>query len=97
MEFFGWHTEPWIQDEREPFVQDFSRCIAEVRRGDDRAPMLAGITAGSDTRFAGLHGVPALAWGPKGAGLHGADEYVELDSVIEVARTLAIFAVRWCG
>ena len=61
------------------------------------SPILAGITAGLDTRFAGLHGVPALAWGPKGAGPHGADEYVELDSVIEVARTLAIFAVRWCG
>lgn len=56
-----------------------------------------GLTAGLDTRFAGLYGVPAFAWGPKGANLHGADEYVELDSVIEVARTLSLFALRWCG
>lgn len=96
VEFFGWHAEPWIQDERDPFVQGFARCVREVRRGDDPPPVLAGITAGLDTRFAGLYGAPALAWGPKGAGLHGADEYVELDSMIEVARTLAIFALRWC-
>jgi acetylornithine deacetylase len=96
--YFGWHTEPWIQDERDPFVQSFAQCVADVRRAiDGPPPILAGITAGLDTRFAAHYGVPALAWGPKGACLHGADEYVELDSVIEVARTLAIFAMRWCG
>jgi len=99
IEYFGWHTEPWIQDERDPFVQAFVQCVADVRRAasDDPLPVPMGMTAGLDTRFAGLYGVPAFAWGPKGAGLHGADEYVELDSVIEVARTLAIFAMRWCG
>jgi acetylornithine deacetylase len=99
VEYFGWHTEPWIQDERDPFVQAFVQCVADVRRAgrDEALPVPMGMTAGLDTRFAGLYGVPAFAWGPKGAGLHGADEYVELDSVIEVARTLAIFAMRWCG
>jgi acetylornithine deacetylase/succinyl-diaminopimelate desuccinylase-like protein len=29
--------------------------------------------------------------------LHSADEYVELDSVVEVARTLALFAARWAN
>ena len=103
IEFFGWHTEPWIQDERHTFVQAFAHCVTDVRTGSgawlsaDERPMLTGITAGLDTRFAGLYGVPALAWGPKGAGLHGANEYVELDSVIDCARTLAVFMMRWCG
>ncbi len=101
IEYFGWHTEPWIQDEQHPFVQSFVQCVAQVRRASAFAgaplPAPMGLTAGLDTRFAGLFGVPAFAWGPKGAHLHGADEYVELDSVIEVARTLAIFACEWCG
>ncbi|MCS7055527.1 MAG: ArgE/DapE family deacylase [Thermoflexales bacterium] len=98
IEFFGWHTDPWLQDERHPFVQAFAECVREMRRSVGRPPpIIAGITAGLDTRFAGQFGVPALAWGPDGAGLHGANEYVELDSVIEVTRTLAIFAARWCG
>lgn len=97
--YFGWHTEPWIQDERHPFVQSFVRCVSEMRRAyaDDPLPVPMGLTAGLDTRFAGLYGVPAFAWGPKGANLHGADEYVEIDSVIEVARILALFAADWCG
>ncbi|GIV85113.1 MAG: putative metallohydrolase YodQ [Candidatus Roseilinea sp.] len=99
IEFFGWHTDPWLQDEHHPFVQAFAQCLRDARPDSDadEPPILAGITAGLDTRFAGLFGVPALAWGPNGGGLHGANEYVELDSVIAVARTLAIFAMRWCG
>lgn len=102
IEFFGWHTEPWLQDEHHPFVQAFARCLSDLRAmpgpyAGQPPPVLAGITAGLDTRFAGQFGVPALAWGPDGAGLHGANEYVELDSVIEVARALAVFAMRWCG
>lgn len=100
IEFFGWHTEPWIQDESHPFVRAFARCVTNVRLRSDvpgSSPILAGSTAGLDARFAGLYGVPAVVWGPQGAGLHGADEYVELDSVVEVARTLAVFALRWCG
>jgi acetylornithine deacetylase/succinyl-diaminopimelate desuccinylase-like protein len=29
--------------------------------------------------------------------MHGADEFVDLDSVIAVAHALAVFAARWCG
>jgi acetylornithine deacetylase len=105
IEYFGWHTEPWIQDEQHPFVQGFVQCVNDVQRtlkvrrtfDENALPVPMGLTAGLDTRFAGQYGVPAFAWGPKGAGLHGADEYVELDSVIEVARMLALFACDWCG
>ncbi|BCX02169.1 MAG: putative metallohydrolase YodQ [Candidatus Roseilinea sp.] len=102
IEFFGWHTDPWLQDEQHPFVQAFAQCVRDVRSlpgpyAHEPLPILAGSTAGLDTRFAGLFGASALAWGPDGARLHGANEYVELDSVIEVARTLAVFAMRWCG
>ena len=97
IEYFGWHTEPWIQDERHPFVQEFVNVVNETRGGTDPMPQIMGMTAGLDSRFATLYGVPAFCWGPKGANLHGADEYVELDSVLAVARTLAAFLMEWCG
>lgn len=108
VEFFGWHAEPWIQDEGHPFVRAFVDLLhaEEAARpaGGERLPAAfslraqpMGITAGLDTRFAALYGVPAFAWGPKGAGLHGADEHVELDTVVEAARVLALFAMAWCG
>jgi len=107
IEYFGWRTDPWLQDERHPFVQAFAECVRALRQdatlatmrpwANDPPPILAGGTAGLDTRFAGLYGIPALAWGPKGGGMHGADEFVDLDSVIAVAHALAVFAVRWCG
>jgi acetylornithine deacetylase len=105
--FFGWHTAPWLQDERHPFVQEFAQCVRALRAdatlatmrpwASDPPPILAGGTAGLDTRFAGLYGIPAVAWGPKGGNMHGADEFVDLDSVIAVAHALAVFAARWCG
>ena len=97
VEYFGWHTEPWIQDERHPFVQEFVRVVSETRGGSDPMPQVMGMTAGLDTRFAALYDVPAFCWGPKGANMHGADEYVELNSVIAVTRTLAAFLMEWCG
>ncbi len=107
LEFFGWHTDPWLQDERHPFVQEFAQCVRALRQdatlptmrpwAGSSPPILAGGTAGLDTRFAGLYGVPALAWGPKGGNMHAADEYVDLDSVLAVAHVLAVFAARWCG
>jgi acetylornithine deacetylase len=108
--YFGWHTEPWLQDEHHPFVRTFASVLSDPATqgaGDALGPRYAsswqdrpqvmGMTAGLDTRFAALYGVPALAWGPNGARLHGADEYVEVDAIVETARVLAAFAIHWCG
>lgn len=99
VQYFGWHAEPWVQDENAPFVQAFLASTRAHRDPgfEDPLPVAMGITAGLDTRFAAGYGVPALAWGPNGGRLHGADEYVELDTVVETARLLAIFAADWCG
>lgn len=42
-------------------------------------------------------GIPTLLVGPKGAGAHNVDEYVEIDSVLDTARTLLTAAILWCG
>jgi acetylornithine deacetylase len=112
IEYFGWHTEPWLQDERHAFVQTFASVFNTENAGfiekENRfgaafvsrwgeTPKIMGNTSAMDTRFAALYGTPSLAWGPKGANMHGANESVELDSVIETSRVLAKFAMIWCG
>ncbi len=36
-------------------------------------------------------GIPALCYGASGGRMHGIDEYVDIDSISQAARTLARF------
>ena len=38
-------------------------------------------------------GIPTVIYGPVGAGYHGAGEYADLDSVVQVAKGLVMLAV----
>lgn len=40
---------------------------------------------------------PVVYYGPDGGGIHGPDEYVELDSVRQVARALVGIIAEWCA
>ncbi len=40
---------------------------------------------------------PALIFGPKGGNTHQPDEWVDLDSLVEVTETLIRFICEWCG
>jgi acetylornithine deacetylase len=42
-------------------------------------------------------GVPALLFGPRGAGAHNPDEYVEVESVLEAATVLLAATLEWCA
>ncbi len=42
-------------------------------------------------------GIPSVLFGPGGAGLHSASEYVRLDHVLQCAETLAACARDFCG
>jgi acetylornithine deacetylase len=58
---------------------------------------LAGMAAWTDTALLAAAGIPGVVFGPSGRGLHGSEEYVELDSVIacaEVLRRLMLLACR---
>ncbi|MFW5969712.1 MAG: M20/M25/M40 family metallo-hydrolase, partial [Halofilum sp. (in: g-proteobacteria)] len=55
-------------------------------------------TATTDARFFQLYGdTPATCYGPAADAIHGIDESVDLDSMMEVATVLAVFIARWCG
>jgi acetylornithine deacetylase len=55
-------------------------------------------TASTDSRILGVFGtIPSLVYGPSCVAAHGIDEYVTLDSVRRVTKTVAIFIADWCG
>ncbi|MBI2218213.1 MAG: hypothetical protein HYU51_13030 [Candidatus Rokubacteria bacterium] len=52
----------------------------------------------TDCRFWVVHqDLPATCYGPSGARLHGADEWVDLGSVKEVTKVIATLALDDCG
>ena len=61
------------------------------RRGLDDTP--TGMSFWTDAAILGRAGTPAALFGPRGAGLHGPDEYVEIDSV-RVCRDALVDLIR---
>jgi acetylornithine deacetylase len=93
VEWFGWHADPWTQDEDHEFVKIVKNNSEEVMG----APIeVVGKPAGMDTRFAQYFNMPALSFGPQGGNIHGIDEYVEIDSVLKVAKIVALTILDWC-
>lgn len=93
IEWFGWHANPWIQNPEDPFIHLMAEAGNAVL-GEN--PPVVGKPAGLDTRFCSEFGMAACAFGPQGAGIHGIDEYVELDTVVQTAKVAALVALDWC-
>ncbi|MFD5655853.1 ArgE/DapE family deacylase [Streptomyces hirsutus] len=56
------------------------------------------VTGYIDSRVYGLFaGIPAMVFGPVAEKLHGADERVNLESLREVTKSIALFLAEWCG
>jgi acetylornithine deacetylase len=61
-----------------------------------RKPALVGQTPWMDSAFLAAAGVETVVMGPKGAGAHALEEWVDLDSVAELALILAQTAFNYC-
>lgn len=91
---FGLRMEAWEQDPNAPFVLAFKSCADKVLESNTD---IAGVTWGMDTGLAQYFNMPVLSFGPNGENLHGVNEYVDLDSVIDCTKVLASFIIEWCG
>jgi acetylornithine deacetylase len=79
----------------EPLVTEFAGCAT---RALGKAPPVAGMEAPCDMYvFHEVTKTPAILWGGRGGNTHGADEYVEIDSMIDAAKALLVFVCQWCG
>lgn len=73
--------------------------VAEAHREIvDRDIEEKAITATTDARLFGLYGnMPALVYGPSAENIHGFDERVNVKSLLDVTRSIALFISKWCG
>ena len=67
-----------------PVVRAASEAIREVIGSVE----LAGMAPWTDTALLAAAGIPGIVFGPRGRGLHGSEEYVELDSVVQCSDVL---------
>jgi acetylornithine deacetylase len=88
-EFRGFRARGYAFDAESPFVRLLGDCHEEVRGGRPRPDPSRATT---DLRF---FEDPAVCYGPTGEGLHGVDEWVDLESVADVAAVIALLLRRW--
>ena len=70
---------------------EYAACARASGLGDGEAPLLGG---GSDANTVAPLGVPAIdGLGPRGAGFHTTNEYVEVESFVPKAEALVRFLV----
>jgi acetylornithine deacetylase len=62
----------------------------------DAAPPLVGATFWMDAALLGAAGIPSIAFGPRGSGLHADSEWVDLAGVEACAATLVVTARAFC-
>jgi acetylornithine deacetylase len=83
---------------RDPFEIDASEEIVAAvagAAGVERSP--GGASYWADSAFIAAAGIPTVLYGPAGAGAHEVEEWVDIPSTEQVARTLAAVAQRICG
>lgn len=90
VQFRGFRARGYSFDRGSPLVRLLAECHREVRGAELNAEPARATT---DLRF--FQPGQAVCYGPTGEGLHGVDEWVDLDSIAEVATTLALLIQRW--
>jgi acetylornithine deacetylase len=94
IEWMGWQAEPSEQNIGHPLVQTVEKYAKEVT---GKSVTFYGGHAGLDTRHFIAHYIPAITYGPRGENYHSVDEYVEVNSVVDVTKVLALTLLDWCG
>ena len=90
VEFRGFRARGYAFAADSPLVTLLGECHQEVR-----GTSLGAEPARATTDLRYFEGTPAVCYGPTGDGLHGVDEWVDLESIGEVATVLALLIRRW--
>ncbi len=88
---FGRHA--FEVDEDAPVVVSLAKAITAVL---NQPPSHTGATFWTDAAILAAAGIDTALIGPIGAGLHSAEEWVEVQSVFDLAHILAETAVDFC-
>ncbi len=90
----GFQTEGVILDEGTAFLPVLARAH-ERATGQPLQRRIA--TAVNDMRYYIFQGVPATTYGAAGGNAHAADEWLDLTSLVPIAKGLGAFLLEWCG
>jgi acetylornithine deacetylase len=90
VEFRGFKARGYSFDATAPLVRLLADSHREVRSGELKPEPSRATT---DLRF--FQPGQAVCYGPTGEGLHGVDEWVDLESIADVAAVLALLIRRW--
>ncbi len=90
----GYWARPLETPRDTPVLHYLSESSRNVLR---REPALAVQSFWTDAALLSEAGIPSVLFGPGGAGLHSAVEYVLLDEVALCAEVLAVCARSYCG
>lgn len=89
----GFRAERYAQPSEGRLVEMVSASHEAVH---GTVPKRVALGSTTDARFyLNQFAVPAVAYGPRTRNMHGVDEAVELNSVVDVARTVAHFLLKW--
>ncbi|HET7520470.1 MAG TPA: ArgE/DapE family deacylase [Candidatus Limnocylindria bacterium] len=90
--FNGFRAHGHVADEASELV----RCLTQAHADAHGTPAVGKLMATTtDARSYLAAGIPAVCYGPVAHNIHGVDEAVELDSIVEGARTLTRFLATW--
>ncbi len=93
--FYAFRAEGCTVSRDEPIFAALQRHHRSVVGEDLEFFSFTGTT---DIRFFNLYrDTPAPCYGPVGANLHAPDEWVDLQSVKDVTKVLALVVMDWCG
>ena len=93
--YHGFQAEGLVVDLQQPALQALMQAHHDIT---GQVCQTRATTATTDVRFFHLYGhIPSTCYGPRGANIHGVDEWVSLSSLQQVTAVLALYIARWCG
>jgi acetylornithine deacetylase len=94
VEFYGFRSDGHTLSREHPVLKTLNDCHRSLT-GADADTYIA--TATTDLRaFHFFSRGDGTCFGPKGGNYHGANEWVDIDSIRYTARAYALFLARWC-
>ena len=82
--------------EVEPEAEIVQAVAGALQARSGQPPALRGAAYWTDAAILADAGIPCVVIGPTGQGLHSAEEWVELESCVELAEILAQSAIHFC-
>jgi len=95
VEFFGFRAAPSVSDPGAAPWKVLEQCHGDI----NGTPLVwKGNTATTDERFFSNNlNIPGTSYGAWGENPHAGEERVNIPSVRDAARVIALYLMRWCG